>query len=100
MFSRIRPARGLVVAAAAAAAVWAFQSTTAGRQPPTNKQPSAGPSAGGKPLPDRSEVMSKARKYLEARYDMSGKTDPQVKMSGGRKGVPGGATARLQGVSW
>ena len=46
------------------------------------------------------EVMGKARKYLEARYDMSGKTDPQVKMSGGRKAVPVGPTARLQGVTW
>src|SRR5262245_31658496 len=59
------------------------------------------PTAGGKPLPDRADVAKKQKKYLEERYDLSGKTDPQVNMSGGRKPVPVGPTARLpEGLTW
>lgn len=59
------------------------------------------PTAGGKALPDKEEVMKRAKKYLEERYDLSGKTDAKVTMSGGRKKVPVGPTARLpEDVSW
>lgn len=59
------------------------------------------PNAGGKPLPNRDEVMRKQRQYLEQRYDLSGRTHPSLRMSGGRKPVPVGPTARLaQGVTW
>jgi cytochrome c peroxidase len=69
------------------------------KQEPTNRQ-EARPTADGKPLPDKAEVMRRARQYLEARYDLSGRTDPNVKMSGGRKNIPTGPTARLKGVTW
>jgi cytochrome c peroxidase len=59
------------------------------------------PTANGKPLPNREEVMRKQRQYLERRYDLSGRTHPTVRMSGGRKAIPVGPTARLpQGVTW
>jgi cytochrome c peroxidase len=70
------------------------------RQEPTNMQ-EARPTAGGKPLPNRDEVMQRQMKYLNERYDLSGRTDPTVTMSGGRKRIPVGPTARLAaGVTW
>jgi cytochrome c peroxidase len=70
------------------------------RQEPTNRA-EARPTADGKPLPDRAEVMRRHEKYMNERYDLSGKTDPTVTMSGGRKRIPVGPTARLQaGVTW
>ena len=102
-----------VAAATAAAGVGlaaaGFGLPAVGR-PPQDKQKAGGPAAageparptaGGQPLPDRAEVMKKAKEYLEKRYDLSGKTDPRVTMSGGRKPVPVGPTARLpEGVTW
>jgi cytochrome c peroxidase len=59
------------------------------------------PSAGGKPLPNRDEVAKRQRALLEKRYDLSGRTHPTITMSGGRKKIPVGPTARLpQGVTW
>ena len=70
------------------------------RQEPTNTQVSR-PTAGGKALPNKNEVMQRQMKYLNDRYDLSGRTDPTVTMSGGRKHIPVGPTARLaQGVTW
>jgi cytochrome c peroxidase len=70
------------------------------RQEPTNRGEPR-PMADGKPLPDRNDVMRRQREYLDKRYDLSGKTDPDVKMSGGRKNIPVGPTARLpEGVTW
>ncbi len=46
-------------------------------------------------------IMKKANDILKQRYDLSGKTDPNVRMSGGRKAVPVGPTARLaKGITW
>lgn len=68
-------------------------------EPTHTKEPR--PTAEGKPLPNRDEVARKQREYLQARYDLSGRTHPAVKMSGGRKPVPVGPTARLAaGTSW
>lgn len=83
---------------------------------PENRQPATGPDilrqapsgtsaprlvAGGKPLPEKSQVMQRHLQYLNARYDLSSKTAPQVLMSGGRKPIPVGPTARLKpGVTW
>lgn len=70
------------------------------KQEPTNRTEPR-PNTGGKPLPDRNEVMRRHMDYLRARYDLSGRTDPNVTMSGGRKRIPVGPTARLkQGVTW
>ena len=45
-------------------------------------------------------IMKAAKELLEQRYDLSGRTDPTVRMSGG-KPVPVGPTARLpKGISW
>lgn len=41
------------------------------------------------------ELMADVRKYMNARYDLHGEVIPNVKMSGGRKGVPRGPVARL-----
>jgi len=87
-----------------------------GKQQPVNRQPRTGPdilkqeptntkeprpTAGGKPLPDRAEVTKRQQRYLREKYDLSGRTDPKVTMSGGRKHVPVGPTARLaRGVTW
>jgi cytochrome c peroxidase len=87
-----------------------------GQQQPQNRQPASGPDilkqeptntseprpmAGGKPLPEKGPVMQKQQEYLKQRYDLTGKTDPNLKMSGGRKNVPVGPTARLpQGMTW
>ncbi len=87
-----------------------------GIKPPENRQPAEGPdilkqeptnteeprpTVSGKPLPDRKEITERQRKYLESRFDLSGKTDPKVTMSGGRKPVPVGPTARLpEGMTW
>jgi cytochrome c peroxidase len=71
------------------------------RQPDATNTSEPRPLANGQPLPDKGPVMQKQREYLEQRYDLSGKTDPNVKMSGGRKNIPVGPTARLpQGVTW
>jgi cytochrome c peroxidase len=48
----------------------------------------------------RPAVVKRATDLLAQRYDLSGKVDPNVKMSGGKKPVPVGPTARLKGVSW
>lgn len=85
-------------------------------QAPQNRQPATGPdilkqestntaearlTADGKPLPNKNDVMQRQMKYLNERYDLTVHTDPQVTMSGGRKPVPVGPTARLQaGVTW
>jgi cytochrome c peroxidase len=86
------------------------------QQQPQNRQPASGPdilkqeptntteprpTAEGKPLPDRNVVQQRHMKYLNDRYDLSGRTDPNVTMSGGRKRIPVGPTARLKsGVTW
>lgn len=70
------------------------------RQEPTNTTEPR-PVVEGEPLPDRDEITARQRKYLEARFDLSGRTDPNVMMSGGRKAVPVGPTARLpEGITW
>src|SRR4051812_35754360 len=98
----MRPGTRRAVAAVAAlaavtvAAVGVTAQQKSGGGQPANKQPATGPdalkqsppTAGGQALPDGAEVLKKAKAYLEARYDLSGKADPQAKMSGGRKGVP------------
>lgn len=48
----------------------------------------------------RPAVVKRANALLAERYDLSGKVDPSVKMSGGKKPVPVGPTARLKGISW
>jgi mono/diheme cytochrome c family protein len=49
----------------------------------------------------RPAVMKKAAELLAVRYELSGKTDPSVRMSGGRKAIPVGPTARLgPGLTW
>lgn len=46
------------------------------------------------------KIMKTARDLLAQRYDLSGRTDPSLRMSGG-KPVPVGPTARLaNGVTW
>ncbi|HZS40403.1 MAG TPA: cytochrome B6 [Polyangia bacterium] len=48
----------------------------------------------------RPGIMKRARDLLAARYDLSGRTDPIARMSGGKR-IPVGPTARLHaGVSW
>lgn len=70
------------------------------KQEPTNTSENR-PNAGGKALPNRDEVMKKAQAYLASRYDLSGKTHPNIKMSGGKKHIPVGPTAKLaSGVTW
>src|SRR5438105_784678 len=95
----LRQRHRILLGAACAAALAATLALSAAEQP-RNKQPASGPdrlksdpTAGGKALPDRAEVAKKQRDYLEKRYDLSGKTDPNTKMSGGRKNVPVGPTA-------
>lgn len=47
------------------------------------------------------EITRRQAEYLQQRYDLSGRTHPTVKMSGGRKAIPVGPTARLSpGMSW
>ena len=49
----------------------------------------------------RPAIMKKANDLLAARYDLSGRTDPNARMSGGVKAVPVGPTARLSpSVTW
>src|SRR5579871_6325478 len=49
----------------------------------------------------RPALSKKATELLAARYELSGKTDPTARMSGGRKAIPVGPTARLApGVTW
>ena len=46
-------------------------------------------------------IMKKQNDLLAARYDLSGKVDATARMSGGRKAIPVGPTARLaKGTSW
>lgn len=69
-----------------------------------------GPSAGASPdvvkrlqqlEKARPALMKRANELLAQRYDLTGKTDPGLKMSGGRKAVPVGPTARLaKGMSF
>ena len=48
----------------------------------------------------RPELARRSHDLLAQRYDLSGKVDPSVRMSGGKKPVPVGPTARLKAVSW
>jgi cytochrome c peroxidase len=48
----------------------------------------------------RPGITRRAGDLLSQRYDLSGKVDPGVRMSGGKKPVPVGPTARLKGVTW
>jgi hypothetical protein len=51
----------------------------------------------------RAGIIKKTSDLLAPRYDLSGRTDPAVGMSGGRKAIPipVGPTARLSaGVNW
>jgi cytochrome c peroxidase len=48
----------------------------------------------------RPAITKRANDLLAQRYDLSGKTDPTLRMSGGKKPVPVGPTGRLKGVSW
>jgi len=49
----------------------------------------------------RAGIIKKTSDLLAARYDLSGRTDPAVGMSGGRKAIPVGPAARLSaGVNW
>ncbi len=51
-------------------------------------------------IAEKPEVMRKHIKLLRERYDLSGKTDPKAKMSGG-KALPVGPTAKLKnGATW
>lgn len=46
------------------------------------------------------KLMKDVREYMNSRFDMNGRVIPNVKMSGGRKGVPLGPVARLpQGMA-
>src|SRR5258705_4122581 len=44
-------------------------------------------------------VMAEHQRLIEARYDLSRRVDPNVKMTRG-KSIPVGPTARLKGVTW
>jgi len=49
---------------------------------------------------EKAEVMRKHMVLLKERYDLSGKTDPNARMSGG-KSLPVGPTAKLRnGITW
>jgi cytochrome c peroxidase len=48
----------------------------------------------------RPALTKRANELLARRYDLSGKGDPTLRMSGGKKPVPVGPTARLKGISW
>jgi hypothetical protein len=70
---------------------------------PSAAAPAAPPAAA--PTPARllrpEEVTRRQSEYLQQRFDLAGKTHATVKMSGGRKPVPVGPTARLpSGVNW
>ncbi|WP_447968152.1 cytochrome B6 [Nitrospira sp. M1] len=53
------------------------------------------------PLPQKKEVMAQHMNIINKRYDLSGRTHPTVTMSGGRKHIPVGPTAKLKdGVTW
>ena len=52
-------------------------------------------------LPQKSDVMKEHMAVIKERYDLSGRTHPTITMSGGRKHIPVGPTAKLkQGVTW
>ncbi len=88
---------GLLVVAGCAALA---QDTKPRARPPASGS-EARPTAEGKPLPNRDEVMARQRQYLQQRFDLSGKTHPTIRMSGGRKPIPVGPTARLApGMTW
>ncbi|HEX7842778.1 MAG TPA: hypothetical protein VF469_35135 [Kofleriaceae bacterium] len=48
----------------------------------------------------RPAVTKHMNDLLAQRYDLSGKVDPALRMSGGKKPVPVGPTVRLKGTSW
>jgi cytochrome c peroxidase len=48
----------------------------------------------------RPALTKRANDVLAQRYDLSGNADPSLRMSGGKKPVPVGPTARLKGLSW
>jgi cytochrome c peroxidase len=69
------------------------------KQEPTNTK-EARPQAASTKLPDKSKVAAQQKEYLESRFDLSGRTH-DVTMSGGKKKVPAGPTARLkEGTTW
>jgi mono/diheme cytochrome c family protein len=52
-------------------------------------------------IPRPEEVTRRQSEYLNKRFDLAGHTHPTLKMSGGRKAIPVGPTARLApGLSW
>lgn len=47
------------------------------------------------------EITRQQAEYLQQRFDLTGRSHPTMKMSGGRKHVPMGPTARLApGITW
>ncbi|HEX4422771.1 MAG TPA: hypothetical protein VH165_32875 [Kofleriaceae bacterium] len=93
------------LAAAALAAAGVVITTSSSAAPPTAAQRAAVSPELAKELQrlERAKVdlMKRQNDLLAARYDLSGKVDPAVRMSGGRKPIPVGPTARLaKATTW
>ncbi len=89
------------VATIASITVFAASSVAEG---PTRKPPATATKqfvAAMQTLADaRPAITKRANDLLAQRYDLSGKVDPSLRMSGGKKPVPVGPTARLKNITW
>jgi len=88
----------LVFATAVAVAIHAQQGTVSSSYGPTN-QTLTFEQIKAERLAVKAERAEAHAKLLRERYNLEVKTDPSVRMSGG-KPVPVGPTARLSGISW
>ena len=93
----------LVLGVITAAGITALAASSLAEGPPRKPPPTASKQfiTAMQTLADaRPAITKRANDLLAQRYDLSGKVDPTVRMSGGKKPVPVGPTARLKGVSW
>lgn len=96
--------KSLTVAALAAVGAFAVAASSVA-EPGTSKPPASASPEFTREMQrlERAKpgLMKKHTDLFAGRYDLSGRTDPTLRMSGGRKAVPIGPTARLgKGVTW
>ena len=93
----------LALGVLSAAVIAALAASSLAEGPPRKLPPAASKQfvAAMQALADaRPALTRRTNELLAKRYDLSGKVDPSVRMSGGKKPVPVGPTARLKGIGW
>jgi cytochrome c peroxidase len=99
----MKPSHVFALGVLAAAGITAFAASSVADGPPRKPPATASKQflAAMQKLADARPALTRhTNELLGQRYELSGKVDPGVRMSGGKKPVPVGPTARLKGVGW